>query len=60
MAPAALIWAAVTGFAVGRVSDDDPAQPGLQIGQVLGQAEDGHDLGGGGDVESGLPGAVRR
>jgi hypothetical protein len=46
------------GFAVGAVADHDPAQAGLQVGQVLGKTQDGHDLGGGGDVEAGLPGEV--
>ena len=35
-----------------RVSDHDIAQPVLKIGQVVRQAENGHDLGGDGDIET--------
>ena len=34
---------------------DDPPQPGAQILQVPGQRQDGHHLGGGGDVEAAAP-----
>ena len=37
------------------IAHDDPAQAGLQIHQVRGQAENGHDFGGNGDVEAVLP-----
>ena len=36
------------------VGDDDVAEPRLEVFEVLGQAEDRHDLGGHGDVEAGL------
>src|SRR5699024_9171049 len=39
------------GMALPGFRDDDIAQSALQVGEVAGQAEDGHDLGGDGDVE---------
>ena len=41
---------------VATIGDDDPAEPSLQILQILGQAQDRHDLGRDRDVEPGLPG----
>ena len=38
--------------ALARLADDDPPQPRLQVGEVGGEAEDGHHLGGDGDVEA--------
>ena len=35
--------------------DHDPPEPGLEVGQVAGQAQGGHDLARGGDLEAGLP-----
>ena len=40
------------GGAIAGVADDDAAKPGLEIGEVIGQAENGHHLGGDGDVEA--------
>src|SRR5680860_192525 len=37
-----------------RVRDDDPIKAGLQIFEVSGKTEDGHELGGDGDVEARL------
>ena len=39
---------------VARVADDDVAEALFQIFEVLGEAEDRHDFGGNGDVETGL------
>ena len=39
-------------LAVGILADHDPAQPRLKIGQIRGQAQDRHHLGGHGDVEA--------
>ena len=36
-------------------ADDDPLEPSPEILRVLGETEGGHDLGGGRDVEAGLP-----
>ena len=44
------------GLVVVGVGHHHPAQPGLQVHQVGGQAEHGHDLTGHGDVEAVLPG----
>ena len=38
------------------IGHDHPAQPGLQIRDIAGQAQHGHDLAGHGDVEPVLPG----
>ena len=35
-------------------ADDDAVEPGFEVLDIGGQAEDGHDLGGHGDVEAGL------
>jgi hypothetical protein len=43
------------GIAVPGVADDDAAEAGAQVLEVLGQGQDGHRLGGGGDVEARLP-----
>ncbi len=43
-------------LAVAGLADDHLAQPRLQFGQVLRQAENRHDLGGDGDVEAVLAG----
>ena len=44
------------GGAGAAVGHHHPAQPSLQVGEAVGQAEDGHDLRGHGDVETVLPG----
>ena len=44
--------AAVTGFLVAGVGDDDAADPLLEVRQRLGQAEDRHQLAGHDDVEA--------
>ena len=44
------------GLAVVGVGHDHAAQAGLEVGEVGGQAEGGHDLGGHGDVEAVLAG----
>ncbi len=41
-------------LAVLREADQDPIKPRSQIGRRVGQAEDGHDLAGRGDVEAAL------
>ena len=46
----------MTGSAVEGIGHDHAAQPGLQVGDVTGQAQNGHDLAGHGDVEAVLPG----
>ena len=40
-------------FAIRREAGDDALEPRAQIGEVFAQTKDRHDLGGGGDVESG-------
>lgn len=42
------------GIARSGEADDDAVNTGAQVGKGFGQAENGHDLGGGGDVEAGL------
>ena len=42
------------GLAAGGVADQDPVEPGPEVGRRVGQAEDGHDLAGGRDVEARL------
>ena len=54
--PAPCSCSAVTGVPGRGVADDDPPEPGPQVRQRRGQRERGHHLGGGGDVEPGLPG----
>ena len=44
------------GLAIGGVADDDPPQARSQVLQGGRKGKDGHDLGGGGDVEAGLAG----
>ena len=44
------------GTAVEGIGHDHAAQPGLQVGDVTGQTQNGHDLAGHGDVEAVLPG----
>ena len=44
------------GLAVVGVGDDHAAETGLEVGEVAGEAEHGHDLGGHGDVEAVLAG----
>ena len=44
------------GLVVKGPGDDDPRDAALQVGQVLCQTEDGHELAGGSDVETVLPG----
>ena len=44
------------GLAGHGVSDHDPPQTEAQVGEGRGQRQDGHDLGGGGDVEAALAG----
>ena len=56
MAPAARSCSAVTGSPAGREADHDPSESLAHVVQGGGQGEDGHDLGGGGDVEPGLAG----
>ena len=46
--------AGVDGFAAVCEAKEDVPQTSLQIRQIVGQAEDGHDLRGRGDVEAGL------
>ena len=43
------------GVAVEGVGDDHAAETGLEVGEVGGEAEHGHDLRGDGDVEAVLP-----
>ena len=52
--PTAFRSAAVTGLAVVVEADDDAAEAPAQIGAALGQRQDRHDLGRGGDDEPGL------
>ena len=42
------------GLAARRVADQDPIEPGPQIGRRIGEAENGHDLTGRGDIEARL------
>ena len=42
------------GLLVAGLADLDLAEPALKIGEVVGQAEDRHDLGGHGDIEAGF------
>ena len=42
------------GLALPRVADGDRAEPPAQVVQVAGHGQDGHDLGGRGDVVAGL------
>ena len=52
--PVTPIALASTGWPLGRVADQDPVEPGPQVGRRVGQAEDGHDLAGRRDVEARL------
>ena len=54
MEPAAESSLALTGFLLARLADLNVAEPALQIGEVRGEAEDGHDLARHGDVEARL------
>ena len=54
MGPAAERSLALTGLLVARLADLDIAEPPLQIGEILGKAEDRHDLARHGDVEASL------
>ena len=54
MAPSAFRSRAVTALLVAPVADDDVADAPLQVLDVVGEAEDRHDLRGDGDVEAGL------
>ena len=47
-------------LAVHREADEDPVQPGAQVGRRVRQAEDGHDLARRGDVEAALAGNALR
>ena len=48
----------MTGALSRRVADDDVADPALEVGPGLGQAEDRHQLGGDDDVEAVLAGVA--
>ena len=58
MAPATPRSSAVTASPLLVDADDDTAHAVAHIGQVGGQGQDGHDLGGDGDVKAGVAGHV--
>ena len=58
--PVTPISPASTGCPWVVVADEDAVDPGAEVGRRVGQAEDGHDLAGGRDVEARLAGHALR